>query len=338
MGMVNHAVICEAPRQVVLKEEPMPSLTAGTFLVRARFSAISTGTEMTLVTADFEPDSVWARLARYPLKLGYSQVGEVAAIGEGVDKVKVGDRLVGWKPHTQFALYRQDEFWVKVPEGVDDEPAALFALAIIALNGVRRAKVQLGESVVVFGLGPIGIWAAQFARLCGARPVIGVDVLTHRRELAEGVKAVDVALDGADPHLAERIADWTKGRMADVVFEVTGNPKAILTEVTVVRRQGRLVILSSPRGKTPFDFHDWCNWTSLTFIGAHVSSHPPHENPDDPWTRERNTELFFELVRRGEIVTTELITHRFPWQEAPKAYELLMREREKTGIVLLDWR
>lgn len=47
---------------------------------------------------------------------------------------------------------------------------------------------------------------------------------------------------------------------------------------------------------------------------------------------------FFELVRRGEIVTTELITHRFPWQEAPQAYELLMREREKTGIVLLDWR
>jgi threonine dehydrogenase-like Zn-dependent dehydrogenase len=126
--------------------------------------------------------------------------------------------------------------------------------------------------------------------------------------------------------------------MADVVFEVTGNPKAILTEVTVVRRQGRLVILSSPRGKTPFDFHDWCNWTSLTILGAHVSSHPPHENPDDPWTRERNTELFFELVRRGEIATTQLVTHRFPWQEAPKAYELLMTEREKTGIVLLDWR
>jgi threonine dehydrogenase-like Zn-dependent dehydrogenase len=214
----------------------------------------------------------------------------------------------------------------------------LFALAVIALNGVRRAKVQLGESVAVFGLGPIGIWAAQFARLCGARPVIGVDVLAHRRGLAERVKAVDVALDGADPHLAERIADATKGRMADVVFEVTGNPKAILTEVTVVRRQGRLVILSSPRGKTPFDFHDWCNWTSLTILGAHVSSHPPHENPDDPWTRERNTELFFELVRRGEVATTELVTHRFPWQEAPKAYELLMTEREKTGIVLLDWR
>lgn len=331
-------VMCEAPKQVVVKEEALPALGAGMFLVRGKFSAISTGTELTLVTADFPPDSVWARLARYPLKLGYSHMGEVVAVGDGVDKVQVGDRVVGWKPHSQFVVYRQDEFCVKVPEGVADEDAALFALAIIALNGVRRAKVQLGESVVVFGLGPIGIWAAQFARLCGARPVIGVDLMAHRRALAEHIKAVDAALDGAAPDLADQIARWTKGRMADIVFEVTGNAQAILDEVKVVRRQGRLIILSSPRGKTPFDFHDWCNWTSISIIGAHTSSHPPHENPDDPWTRERNTELFFELVRRGEVATTELVTHRFRWQEAPRAYELLMTERGQTGIVLMDWR
>ena len=125
--------------------------------------------------------------------------------------------------------------------------------------------------------------------------------------------------------------------MADVVFEVTGNPDAILDEVKVLRRQGRLIILSSPRGKTLFDFHDWCNWTSISIIGAHTSSHPPHENPDDPWTRERNTELFFELVRNKEIVAAELVTHRFKADDAPSAYQMLMTERGKTGIVLLDW-
>ncbi|MCS6859403.1 MAG: zinc-binding alcohol dehydrogenase [Abditibacteriales bacterium] len=338
--MVTHTltVSCEAPKQVVVKEEPLPALGAGMLLVRGRFSAISTGTELTHVMADFPPESVWARITRYPQKLGYSHVGEVVATGEGVDKVQVGDRVVGGKPHSQWVVYRQAEPWVKVPEGVSDEAAALWALAIIALNGVRRAKVQLGEIAVVFGLGPIGIWAAQFARLAGARPVIGVDLVAQRRELAERSKAVDVALDGVDKNLPDKIAALTNGRMADVVFEVTGSAPAIAEEVKVVRKQGRLVILSSPRGKTEFDFHDWCNYMSLSIIGAHASSQPPHENPDDPWTRERNTELFFELVKRGEVVTTELVTHRIKGTEASKAYELLMTARGTTGIVLLDWR
>lgn len=338
--MVTHTltVLCEAPQQVVVKEEPLPALGAGTFLVRGKFSAISTGTELTHVMADFPPDSVWARITRYPHRLGYSHVGEVIAVGEGVDEVQIGDRVVGGKPHSQLVVYRQEEPWVKVPEGVSDEAAALWALATIALNGVRRAKVQLGETAVVFGLGPIGIWAAQFARLAGARPVVGVDLMAQRRELAAGCKAVDVALDGADRNLPDKIAELTKGRMADVVFEVTGSAQAILEEVKVVRKQGRLVVLSSPRGKTEFDFHDWCNWMSLNIIGAHASSQPRHEHPDDPWTRKRNTELFFELVKRGEVVTTELVTHRLKGSEAPQAYKLLMRERGTTGIVLLDWR
>ncbi|MFN4180021.1 MAG: zinc-binding dehydrogenase [Armatimonadota bacterium] len=329
-------VVCVEPKKVVVQEEDVPEVEPGTFLVRAKLSAISTGTELTLVTADFLPESVWARLAKYPLKLGYSHFGEVVAVGEGVDNFKVGDKVVGWKNHSQLVLYRKGEFCVKVPEGVPDEAAAVFALAIISLNGVRRAKIQLGESVIVFGLGPIGIWAAQFARLSGARPVIGVDLLPERREWAKKA-GLDEVLDGSDPKLADKISALTKGRMADVVFEVTGHPDAILEEVKVLRRQGRLIILSSPRGKTLFDFHDWCNWTSISIIGAHTSSHPPHENPEDPWTRERNTELFFDLVRKKEIVVTELVTHRFKADDAPSAYQLLMTERGRTGIVLLDW-
>lgn len=333
--MKTKTVVCIAPKQVVVKEEEVPDVQPGTFLVKAKLSAISTGTELTLVTSDFPPESVWARLANYPLKLGYSHLGEVVAVGEGVDNVKVGDKVVGWKNHSQFVLYRKGEFCMKVPDGVADEAAVLFALAIISLNGVRKAKIQLGESVAVFGLGPIGIWSAQFARLAGARPVIGVDLLPERREWAKKA-GIDFVLDGKED-LVERISGLTKGRMVDVVFEVTGNPDAILDEVKVLRRQGRLVVLSSPCGKTLFDFHDWCNWTSISIIGAHVSSHPPHENPEDPWTRERNTELFFELVRKKEIVAAELVTHRFRADDAPSAYQLLMTERGKTGIVLLDW-
>lgn len=107
----THSVVCEGPNQVVIREEPLPEIGHDMFLVRAKLTAISTGTEMTLVTGDFEPNSVWARLARYPLKLGYSHLGEVVTVGDGVDGVQVGDRVVGWKNHTQFAIYRGGEFF-----------------------------------------------------------------------------------------------------------------------------------------------------------------------------------------------------------------------------------
>lgn len=124
--MKTKTVVCIAPKQVVVKEEEVPDVQPGTFLVRAKLSAISTGTELTLVTSDFPPESVWARLANYPLKLGYSHLGEVVAVGEGIDNVKVGDKVVGWKNHSQFVLYRKGEFCMKVPDGVADE-AAVFS-------------------------------------------------------------------------------------------------------------------------------------------------------------------------------------------------------------------
>lgn len=334
--MTTKTVICAAPQQVVLRDEPLPDLTDNMFLVRTRLTAISTGTEMTAYTGEFPSESRWASYIRYPFRMGYSNLGEVIAVGDGVTEVRVGDRVVGHKAHTQFTTYRINDLWLKVPDGVPDEAAAIFTLAIISLNGVRRAKVQLGESTVVFGLGPIGIMAAQFARLSGARPVIGVDLFAERREQAERV-GIDITLDGNDPELADKVAQLTKGRLADVVFEVTGNPQVIPSEFQVLRRQGRLVMLSSPRGPTLFDFHDLCNAPSFTIIGAHNTSHPPHENPDDPWTMKRNGELFFDLVARGDLKVTELITHRFRWDNAPEAYQLLLMERGKTGIVLLDW-
>ncbi len=336
--MGNPTLICTSPGQAIFSDEPNPVVEKGTFLVRGIYSAISTGTEMTLYWGDFPPDSVWARLARYPIRLGYSHLGEVVEVGEGVENVAVGDRIVGWKYHSLFHLYRWDEEWARVPEGVSDEAAAVFALAVISLNGVRRAKVQLGEKVIVFGLGPIGLFACHFCRMAGGRPVIGVDILSERRAYAVQSGAVDVALDPTQADFAEQVKGWTKGRLADVVFEASGHARALLEAVQVVRRQGRLILLSSPRQRVEFDFHDWCNWNSLSIIGAHTSSHPPNENPDDPWTRQRNLELYFDLIGRGEIMVDKMITHRFPWTQLPDVYTFLNQNRGKTGIVLIDWR
>ncbi|MCS7145873.1 MAG: zinc-binding dehydrogenase [Nitrososphaerota archaeon] len=336
--MKTHIVACVNPLDVRVVESELPSVGAGEFLVRASITAISTGTELTLYTGEYPAGSVWQSIAKYPLNLGYCHLGDVVEVGEGVKDLSVGERVVGWKPHSMYAVYGGGDSWVKVPEDVADEEAVVTNLATISINAVRRAKIRLGECVVVYGLGPIGVLAALFSKLSGGFPVIGVDLYERRRRLAERIGAVHFTLDGGDSAVADKVRELNRGRLADVVFEATGSPSAFLAEFQALRRQGRMIILSSPRGPVPFDFHDLCNWPSHTIIGAHVASHPESETPDNPWTRRRNGELYLDLVKSGTISLKSLVTHRFKWRDAAQAYRLLHQERGTTGIVLLDWR
>jgi len=189
---------------------------------------------------------------------------------------------------------------------------------------------------VVYGLGVIGQLVCQLARLDGARPVIGVDIAPLRRDFAEQLGA-DLVIDGTADDIVKQVEAATRDRMADCVLEVTGIAELIPREMDLLRRQGRIVILSSPRGKTEFDFHDYCNSPSLTIIGAHNGSHPQFETPYNPWTPHRNTELLFDFIAAGELRLAELITHRFNWSDAPAAYEMLMEDRSQAGAVVLDW-
>jgi threonine dehydrogenase-like Zn-dependent dehydrogenase len=139
--------------------------------------------------------------------------------------------------------------------------------------------------------------------------------------------------------LREVVADATRGRMADVVFEGTGDSQLIPDEFALLRRQqGRFVVLSSPRGKaTQFDFHDLANAPSHTIIGAHISSHPAVETPQAPWTLARHAELFFDLVSDRELDLEPLISHRLGFGETCDTYRSLLRDRSQSLAVVLNW-
>ncbi len=332
---MNHAVVFTAIRQVAVEPCEMPTPGPGQMLVRTTKTAISTGTELTILTGDFPEGSRWAKYGVLPFKAGYSHVGEVIEVGEGVEGFTVGDRVASGARHTAYAVLDPASAH-HIPDTVDDEVATLWQLGRIAFNGVRRGQLQMGESVVVYGLGVIGQIVCQLARLDGARPVMAVDISPLRRGFAEQLGA-HLVIDGADDDIPAQVESATRGRMADCAFEVTGVADLIPREMDLLRKQGRIVILSSPRGKTDFDFHDYCNSPSLTIIGAHNGSHPQFETPYNPWTPARNTELLFDLIAAGELRLAELITHRFNWSDAPAAYEMLVEDRTQAGAVILDW-
>ncbi len=331
----NATVVFPGKRQVEVVDRERPAPGPGELLVRTRRSLVSTGTELTILGGEYPPNGNWAGYGKYPFTAGYSNVGVVEAAGEGVDAAWKGRRVASFAPHAAWVTVPAAQA-SPVPDEVGDEDAAFYAIALIVMNGVRLAQVKLGEAVVVFGLGLLGQFAVRFCHLSGARPVVGLDVAPARLALLPALPGL-VALDSREPGALDRAKAASAGRLADVVFEVTGNPDLIPGQFAALKNQGRYIVLSSPRGPSTLDFHDVVNARSIVIIGAHQMSTPQHETPYNPWTRQRNIELFFDLVRRGEFACAPLVSHRVPASQAPDLYRMLLQDRSGAMGCLLTW-
>ncbi len=328
-------VIFAGPKQVETEEHEVGPAGPGQIVARTLATTISTGTELTILSGDYPPVGNWANYARYPFVAGYSNCAQVVEVGEGVDRFAVGDRVMAYAPHASYISLPAERVLGRVPAEVSHEEASTIALGLIAMNGIRRAGLEFGEGVVVYGLGVLGLLVVQMARLAGCRPVIGVDIADQRLQWAKELGA-DAVISG-DGDVPGQVREATGGHMADVVFEVTGNPAVIQEECRVLRRFGRAVILSSPRGPTSFDFHDFCNGPSITIIGAHNGSTPQCETVFSQWTWARNTELYVKLIADGELRVKDMVSHRFPAAEAPEVYRRLLEDRGWAGFLILEW-
>jgi 2-desacetyl-2-hydroxyethyl bacteriochlorophyllide A dehydrogenase len=324
-----------APREVMLEPQEFGPPGPGKVLLRTERTLISTGTELTGLIGEFPPGSAWAAYMRYPFGAGYSNAATVQEVGEGVERVKVGDRVASSAPHATYAV--SDATHLRpIPPGVDAEVAAFATLVEIAMGGVRLSRLMFGEAAVIIGAGLVGQLATHLCHLAGAWPIIVIDPAEHRLPTALRMGAthtLPLLVDAARPE----VESITKGRKADVVFEVTGNPIAMAGAVKLARRRGRIMLLGSPRGPVTIDLHDEVHNFGLEIIGAHNSAHPPAETPNNPWSVARHVELFLDLQNAGVIDVRPLITHRYPWRQTPEAYQMLLSDRSQALGVILDW-
>jgi 2-desacetyl-2-hydroxyethyl bacteriochlorophyllide A dehydrogenase len=331
--MDNPTVVFPGPRDVVIEDRERPEPAEREVLIETETTLVSTGTEVTVLSGDYPDGSVWDSYGTYPFEPGYANVGRV--VDAGGTHLAAGDRVATWAPHAKYVTAPADEC-VRVPDDVTDQQASAFAIAQIAMNGVRRGRVDWGETVAVYGLGIVGQFAVRLARVAGAERVVGVDIASERVAYLPDESGVT----GLDPTASDPVAaveDLTDGRMADAVFEVTGNPNAIPEEFDVLTDQGRLVLLSSPHGETTLDFHDAVNAPSTEIVGAHQTSHPPTATAADPWTKARHAELYFAYLRQGRLAVDELFSHVRPATDAPALYESLLDDRTEAMAVRLEW-
>lgn len=322
-------VVWTEPSVVKIEEWTVPEIGEKQVLVKTNFTLISPGTERAFL---LHLPNTPANFPQYP---GYCAVGQVLEVGKQVQRFKVGDRVVWAGRHAAHAVISEDAL-LSVPPELSDEEAVFSRLIAIAMQGVRKAQIELGESIVVLGVGLIGLLALQLAKISGGFPVIGVDLTEIRLDFARKVGADFTFL--ADENLLARVDELTEGG-AHVAIEATGSPEAIPLAFKLTRQMGRVILLGSTRGETKsVNFYADVHRKGLTIIGAHESVRPQVDSSRWFWTARDDQTLALKLLAAHRIYVTPLITHRFSGTEAPRVYELLVQGDMSAIGILLDWK
>ncbi len=333
--MESKYIVFPEKGKVALGEETVGRAGEGEILCVAEKSLVSTGTETYCLLGEFEPGTNWAAWVNYPFRPGYSMAGRVVDVGQGVTTFKAGDRVALPYPHQQV-VKADISVACSIPDSVTDEDATWLSLALIAQVGARRAQLELGESVVVVGLGILGLLVIQYLVLSGARRIIAIDNAPLRVEAAKACGATHT-LSVDIREAAEEIKKITDGRMADVVFDITGNPAVLAPSILLLRKLGRIVLL----GDTPMPSKQHLGpgvvSNSIAILGVHASIRPAEYSIFAPWSGREMTSLFFDYLNQGRMDVSGLVTHRYSPLEAPTVYENLVRDRSQTLGVIFDW-
>jgi predicted dehydrogenase/threonine dehydrogenase-like Zn-dependent dehydrogenase len=364
--------------ELTVLDVPAPACRPGGVLVRTLFSLISTGTEVMKLTeakmsmvgkARARPDQVrkvldsvaqqgvvstyqkvMNRLDSYT-PLGYSLCGVVTEVGRGADEFKVGDVVAA--AGNEHALHAECNWipvnlCVPVPAGVAPEHAAFATVGAIAMQGVRRAEVQLGDAACVIGLGLVGQLTVRLLIAAGVR-VVGLDVIEDRCRLAEkaGALACAAPTDEGVAAVRQVLAEITQGRGADHVLLAAGGSSNGPVETAAKLARDRATIVDI--GKTKLDL-PWNAYYDKELDVRFSRSYGPGryddryelEGIDYPagyvrWTERRNLGCFLDLIAHSDIEVASLVSGVFPLDRATEVYNDLASGRLGAVGVLLEY-
>jgi predicted dehydrogenase/threonine dehydrogenase-like Zn-dependent dehydrogenase len=276
-----------------------------------------------------------------PLPMGYSNAGVVLEVGAGIEGFNVGDRIVSNGHHAEVVCVPKN-LCAKIPDAVSDEAAAFTVLGAIALQGIRLAQPTLGEIFVVTGLGLIGLITVQLLQAQGCR-VLGIDLDPKKLDLARkfGAETVDLSR-GENPVAAA--AAFSQGRGIDGVL-ITASTKSnepVHQAAQMCRKRGRIVLvgvvgLELSRAdfyEKELSFQVSCSYGPGRYDPAYEQGGQDYPLGFVRWTVQRNFEAVLDMLATGKLDVTPLISHRFPLDQAPEAYQLLGSNEPSLGIVL----
>jgi predicted dehydrogenase/threonine dehydrogenase-like Zn-dependent dehydrogenase len=348
-----------------LVEIPAPSNLPGNLLIKTSNSVVSAGTERMLVNfgkanyidkARQQPDKVKQVLTKVktdglmptieavtskleqPLPLGYCNAGVV--IDAEVRGFKVGDRVISNGHHAEIVRV-PGNLCAKIPDNVSDESAAFTVLGSIALQGVRLISPTIGETIVVSGLGLIGLIAVQILKANGCR-VLGIDFDERKCALAREFGADTVNLSvGEDPLLVANSFSRGRGIDAVLITAATDSNAPMSQAANMLRKRGRIVlvgVVGLELSRADLYEKEITFQVSCSYGPGRYDTQYEDQGRDYPvgfvrWTEQRNFEAVLDMISDGAIKILPLITHRFDFEDALSAYDQLDNSKA-LGIVL----
>ncbi|EGQ8022942.1 bi-domain-containing oxidoreductase [Vibrio vulnificus] len=351
-----------------LVQAPAPKATTGNVLIDTSISLISAGTERMLVDfgkaslldkARKQPDkvkmvlekvqtdglmttieAVQSKLAQ-PLPLGYCNVGVVNSVGKGVSGFKEGDRVVSNGPHADVVRVPKN-LCALIPDNVSDEEASFTVVASIGLQGIRLAEPTLGEAFVVTGVGLIGLLTVQLLRAQGCR-VLAIDYDDAKLELAKqfGAQVCNPG-KGEDPVAAGMAFSRGKGVDGVIITASTKSNDPVTQAARMSRKRGRIILVGVTGlelNRADFYEKELTFQVSCSYGPGRYDADYEDKGNDYPyafvrWTEQRNFEAILDMMSSGQVDVKPLITHRFKFEDAAQAYDLLTSDKSALGILL----
>jgi 2-desacetyl-2-hydroxyethyl bacteriochlorophyllide A dehydrogenase len=325
------------PRDVRVERDPVADPGADEVLVESRLSAVSSGTELLIYrgempqdcAADATIDALDGDLT-YPLKYGYATVGDVVALGENVAESWRGRTVFAFNPHESHFVAAPEDL-VPVPEDLSPTTAALLPTAETATTLVMDGRPRVGERVVVFGAGMIGLVTTSVLSRFPLAELVVVEPVARRREMAARLGADETLRPGE----AAALGDRGDPAGADLAYELSGRPATLDDAIDAVGYDGRIVVGSwYGRKRADPDLGGFFHRNRIDVSSSQVSTIAPDLR--GRWTKARRIDAAWDRLR--QLDADSLVTHRVPFAEAPEAYQLLDEGPENALQVLLTYR
>ncbi len=353
--------------KTILEEVPAPTVRKGHVLIQTTRSLVSLGTERMLVEfgkanliakARQQPDKVKMVLDKIqtdglvptleavfnklgqPLPLGYCNVGKVVAVGQNVSGFKVGDRVASNGPHAEFVTVPKN-LVAKVPDEVSDEEAAFTVIGAIGLQGVRLLRPTFGETIVVVGLGLIGLIAAELLLASGCR-VIGLDFDEEKLRLARSKGAITLnAGNGADPVAFAKTLTNSIGVDGVLITASSKSQEIISQAAQMSRKRGRIIlvgVIGLNLNRAEFYEKELTFQVSCSYGPGRYDSQYEDHGIDYPlpfvrWTENRNFQAILFAIASGKLSVSPLISELVDLQDYNTIYGDIGSKRTIASIL-----
>lgn len=320
-------------------ERNLPQVGADMVAVKTYISSISCGTERALASGDNNVSIVVAegKEVTFPRTSGYSSAGIVIEVGSNVKHVKVGDRVaMSWSCHSEINVMPAKNVH-KLDDRVSFTDAALCHIGTFPLAAIRKTGLEMGESMLIMGLGVLGLWSVQLARAAGAVPVIAVDPIKERREKAIALGA-DYAFDPTEPDFVSKVKKVSGGGV-NTAIEVTGLGIGMDQCLDCMARFGRMALLGCTRNKEfHIDYYRKVHGPGITLIGAHTNARPVHESSKGWFTEKDDMAALLALIAAGRLKPSQMVDEVFKPEDCREIYDRLINDRNFPPVAQFDWQ